>query len=354
MKTLDANMLEDQTFEDQAQDLEELAAYLDGRLTGERKARVEERLVRDEDFYEVFMATMEFQEEEAERDAEGPEKAKVVWWRSRKRFTPILVAASLTLVGSVYLFRNYQETRAWIRAAAAENPPMRGIWTLAQYFGDPPDAREWIEKIDPGTIVGLEGWYQPSWTRYRGDNIARDYYTAEQRAFRLGTRVVELEVALAAEDLAAVERLASMARVFAEASDLFAASSTYRTLVDQIRLLDQVEGVDPADALSADFDELIRMARAAEALIAEALENSPTESRHFRLGIWSEAGRLAAIGNDEKALRLVAIDSLEARKAPEIAAEVARIDQALEDAQSGGDLRSAREAFEGIAKKLGG
>ena len=36
-------------------DLEDLAAYLDGRLSNELKARVEERLARDEDYYEIFL-----------------------------------------------------------------------------------------------------------------------------------------------------------------------------------------------------------------------------------------------------------------------------------------------------------
>ena len=47
--------------ESQAADLEELAAFIDGRLSGERKARVEERLLRDEDYYEIYLETVQFQ-----------------------------------------------------------------------------------------------------------------------------------------------------------------------------------------------------------------------------------------------------------------------------------------------------
>lgn len=50
-------------------DLEELAAFIEGRLKGEARARVVRLLAESEDAYEVFAETLRFHTEERAREA---------------------------------------------------------------------------------------------------------------------------------------------------------------------------------------------------------------------------------------------------------------------------------------------
>lgn len=81
-------------------DLETLAAYVDGRLTGDERAAVEARLAADEDSYELLVELMRTQDavNAAPRPATAPTRASRVWWVAGS-----LAAAAAALVLAVRL-----------------------------------------------------------------------------------------------------------------------------------------------------------------------------------------------------------------------------------------------------------
>ena len=72
-----------------APDLEDLAAFVDGRLSGERKARVEKRLLRDEGYYEVFLETVRFQQEQGQEGDRVAAVVPIARWRSWRVAAPL-------------------------------------------------------------------------------------------------------------------------------------------------------------------------------------------------------------------------------------------------------------------------
>ncbi|MCP3963913.1 MAG: hypothetical protein GY719_39255 [bacterium] len=293
--------------EREAPDLEDLAAYLDGRLAGEKKERVEERLLRDEDYYEVFMETSRFQQEEA------GEKTDV---------------------------RSIFRRRAW-KLAAIALPTAAALatvtFTVLRSDNDP-TAGEWVAELDAKAIIQADRWGQPDWTTFRG---VGDLFTREQLAFRLGAMVVHLQLALAAEDGHAARDLAGGIESLSIASALFMASSEYGRLREL-----------PKDT---ELGQLTAAAAKAEDLLTTEVAAVSTEARRFRIGKWSEAGRLAALGGDIPALRRVLRGARDARISEEISEEIAEIDELLRrTTPSPDDLKSIQVAFDDIAKTLGG
>jgi len=180
-------------------DLEDLAAFVDGRLAGELRQSVEERLARDPAYYEVFLETLRFREEN-EAVASPAERRRVSFVR------PALAAAAVVVMAV-------------------------GVWWLAS----PSDATVRLALLDAERIVELEGWDSLDWTVQRGTELPRKL-SAEQKAFRLGVRTVDFRVALAAGDLAEVEpalgqlkSLVRALRLYGVARKLAAAEEVWRT-----------------------------------------------------------------------------------------------------------------------------
>jgi len=294
--------------EHQSADLEELAAFIDGRLSGERKARVEERLLRDEDYYEIFLDTVRFrQKHEAGRVAVP---VPIGRWRSWRLAAPLAAAALLMI--SI----NFMD------------------------LGGKASIGEWVAQLDPAAIVAQEGWVDPGWSRLRTATIPEGRYRPEQLAFRLGVRAVELRVALTARDREQATRLAAMLEQLAEAADLLAVSSAYRDLQGQL------ESVEPG-ALGAQVAEIERW-------LSESFEEGPLEAR-FALGAWSEAGRLAARSHDPGALLHVFREDPGIGSVDEIATEIETLETLLDRSDLGiKDFDDAVAAFQKIVIALAG
>ena len=63
-----------------APDLEELAAYVDGGLDVAERRAVEERLIRDEGYYEVYLETLRFLDREPESLSPRTPSLPRAWW----------------------------------------------------------------------------------------------------------------------------------------------------------------------------------------------------------------------------------------------------------------------------------
>lgn len=238
-------------------DLETLAAFLDGRLSGEEKARVEERLLRDERYYEIFLETVHFREE---NEAAGgavpvPFPGRRIW-----RIAVPLAAAALLAVAIGFLLVAGRRT----------------------------SSGEWVAALDASAIVARDGWDDPGWSRLRSANITKGRYSSEELAFRLGVRAVDLRVALMARNEDASKRLAAVLEQLADAADLFPVALAYEDLSGRL--------------VGAEPETLLAQAAEMERLLFASFEESSPEGRRLVLGAWSEAGRLAALSHDEKAL----------------------------------------------------
>lgn len=301
--------------EQRSPDLEELAAYLDGQLSRERKAQVEERLLHDEDFYEIFLETVHFQQEHGQQAHDGRTETvetTVVWWRSSRIVAPLAAAAMLLLV--------------------------IGLPRLTHRFS----AGEWVAQLDAPAVVAREGWAEPGWTVLRSGNVAQGRYQPEELAFRLGLRAVDLRVALAAEDRIAAARLAAMLEELAGASDLFVTASVYGDVLEQI---DDDAG----------FDDLMKLAATAGEFLEESFEDGSPEARRLALGGWTEAGRLAALTGNAEVLAGVVLNDEDARSNEKIAQQVATLEsitQRPDPGEKGFD--EAAIAFSDIARALAG
>jgi hypothetical protein len=298
--------------EHDAPDLEDLAAYLDGRLSGERRSSVEERLLRDEDYYEVYLETASYLQEQGPADA--VESGKVVtpaaWWQSWRVIAPLAVAATVVLAV--------------------------GVWRLT--VGPPTEV--WVARLDPAQIVEQEGWKDPGWARLRGNNVSQGYYRSEELAFRIGLRTVDLRVALAARNRVAATTLVAMLEQMTGAADLFVANAAYQDLLDQVG--------------AADFDDLFEQTTEIEELLDESIESGSPEARSFALGAWTEAGRLAALSGNADVLAGVFGNRREAQKIDKITTFLKDVESVVEAEPGAQDFDAAEAAFEKIARALAG
>ncbi len=299
-----------------APDLEDLAAYLDGRLSGERKSRVEERLARDEDYYEVFLESVRSLQDCGRGEAAGEGGVVVrpaAWWQSWRAIAPLAMAA--TLVAAVGLARL-----------------MRG-----------PSMNEWVTRLDAKAVTNSgDLWDDPDWKRSRGGSDPGsdpDLRRRQEVAFRIGTRTVDLRVALAAEDRSAARRAAADLEKLTGAGDFFPLSGPFAELRE---LIDGEE----LGALSARASEL-------ESHLADGFEDRPEEDR-YRLGAWNEAGRLAALAHDAEVLAAIFRDRRIAQEIERIAPHLDEIEAVVEADPGKQDFKAAATAFSQIARALAG
>ncbi len=294
--------------ESQAADLEELAAFIDGRLSGERKARVEERLLRDEDYYEVFVETVEFKEHDQKSEQKGGEvvKGPAAWWRSPR----VVGVASL--------------------AAAALLVVVVGLRLPSQN----PSAADWVAHLNVADIVTREYWNDPGWSRTRG---TEDCDGAEDCAFPLGVRSVDLQVALVAGQRQDAKGAAARLKNLVVGADFVWLTGSYANLQDQ------VEGTD--------FDELLAQAVQVEESLRESFVD-PLNSRRFALGQWAQASRLAALTRDAEALASILRDMPEVRPGDGITSQVERLENLRESPEP--DFDDATATLERLIKTLAG
>ena len=296
-----------------APDLEDLAAYLDGRLSEERRSAVEARLLRDEDYYEVYLETVQFLEQE--RDAPlateggGEVVTPAAWRRSLRYMAPIAVAATVVAV--------------------------LGVW---RWMVGPP-VEEWITQLDATKIVNQEEWDDPRWRRTRSGNPQPNRLTPEQLAFRVGTHTVALRIALAAGDpQAAIGPIGQLDNLLADSETLFPFSSDYGDLLSRIE--------------DGDMDRLTADAARLEASLKEFLEGS--EAQRYALGQWNEAGRLAALAGDADVLADVFRNRREALNIMGIEQHLGDLEAIVESEPGEQAFQAAEQAFSEIAHALAG
>ncbi len=304
-----------------APDLEDLAAYLDGRLSAERRAQVEERLLHDEDYYDVFTENVQFLQQHGQQEQAAAGGGEVVapaaWWRSSKVIAALAVPAAIaaTLVVAVSLPRL-----------------MLG-----------PTIDDWVARLDAKAVTSSKDlWHDPDWQRPRGGSgstpVQPDLRRQQELAFRIGTRTVDLQVALAAGDR-------TVARGAATQLKQWTGDSFYLLPYRQAwaELMERIDVEDPS-ALRAEVAELERH------LAEQGFEGGPAD--RYKLGKWNEAGRLAALAKDAKVLAGIWRRQQIARGIPEIANHLGALEAVLEQPEL--DFAAAEATFSEIADALAG
>ncbi len=247
---------------------EQLAAFIDGTLPPAEREAVLQRLTASPETYSEFLEAQALLASldqpaavtEANVDAralhstgESVQRAQV-GKRGRVLLlaAPMLVAAALLVV----LMRPEATRDSGAELLLAEVLPG---WTLGS-----------------GAVAQRLGaeWNSPTWSVLRG---ADDALSRDSRAFRLGARIAELELAATAADTsAAQESMLALERLL-ESVDLGA-----RLTAEAVRLRssDALHDVEARRALYAQIREVTGMSHAVD------------------LGIWLEAARLATMGAD--------------------------------------------------------
>ncbi len=238
-------------------DLEDLAAFADGRLTGFERERAVKHLADCERCYEVFAEVVQFQEDEDGQDEEDEENRPGAGAERDQRLAEVVV---------------HPRSRSWLwpSAGAAVAAAALVVLVAAPLLRDgrrPPPAA---------------GWDEHGWLTLRGGPILP--LSPEARAFRLGVRSIDLMVALEAGR--ADPAKAHSAWLVGVAGDL-EHSNDARVLLQDLRARLRV-GEAPAS--------LVRQAEKAVGL----LEDVASPPQYYELGKWVEEGRAAALVGDHR------------------------------------------------------
>lgn len=293
-------------------ELETLAAFADGRLTGAERIRVIEHLASCDDCLEVVVETAEVQEElDEEASSPGTVLRHPGVWR---RWMPAVAAAAVLVLA------------------------VGGLWQFGWLLGPDLSVDTLAARLEQAPARLGDAWQEHGWPQFRGGEASIEERRA---AFRTGVLAVDLQLALRTGER---ERALGFVRALVDAlTDIDYTAPTrasYRRLV-----IEPLEGGEP----------LAGIAREA----AEQDHKNPAliDELYYELGKWAETGRMAALAGDREALRnrsfRAALQDFQAAWAAdkaggeprrEIAAELGRIDRLLQDEldeQSLGELRGA-------------
>jgi hypothetical protein len=248
------------------EDLELLAALIDGRLTGEERARALRLLAESDDALELFASAL--------RDQPKPEPGVVPIsaarrWRQWKVALPVAAAAVLAVV----------LPRLITLGGSADFATQ-----FATDFGQAPLAANGAQKV---AMVPLNsGWDARGWTtrgvgvRPAAGTSRAGSATENKLAFRLGVRTVDLQVALSRGDTAIARRVAD------EIHDMLNSVSFSPAVADSYDKLREHLATDP-------LPRSIDRASSAEHELRELLHNTP-----FVFAQWLGAADLAAQTHD--------------------------------------------------------
>lgn len=240
--------------------LESIAAYLDGRLPEAERSALTAHLDSCAACYEIYTESLRFQKAENEETQRGvlPFEPRKTWLPPNLLRNIALPFAALLLVGvgaSVWyqLNRPLEPRSIDSYTASLENP---GAIT---------------EKLDP-------------FDRQRG--VEESTGNPPIVAFHSGATLVDLRVAIAANDTEKISDLAGNLRVLLNYISFVSEQdkSTLETAVEHLGS----EKAPPGDRKLTDFGSLETILRN---------NNADEMAPHFELGAWTEAGRLASYGN---------------------------------------------------------
>jgi len=224
---------------------EELAAFLDGMLPAKERARITAHLADCEDCYEIFAGAVQFQQAEAAEIKKG----RLVPFPAKKE-------------------SDARSWKPWGVAAAAVLAVGLGFSEYKLFFPADLSIADLTSKPIPA-----QDFYR--YARYRGDGGPQVSFADDAPRFMIGVLLTDIRLDREID----AERLAEVGRKLKKVS--FADTQAQAVLA----LADKLKSGDPRTK-----EEVARSLPAQEASIEEILD-SPS----YKLGTWSEAGRLAAV-----------------------------------------------------------
>ncbi len=233
-------------------DLEDLAAFADGLLTGMEREHAVKHLADCERCYEVFAEVVQIQEEEGRQDEEEDRPGDGT--DSGERLAEVVV---------------HPRSKSWSWSIAGGAVAAAVVALVAI-----PLLRDGRHPAPP------VGWDENGWLTFRGGSIL----SPEARAFQLGVRTIDLEIALeAGRTTPAKDHSDWLAWLAGGLEHPNGAPELLRDL--SARLL---AGEAPAS--------LVRQAKKAAGL----LEDVASPPLYYELGRWVEEGREAALVGDHR------------------------------------------------------
>lgn len=298
-------------------DLELIAAFIDGRLTGAERERVIGLLGESEAAFEIYADALRARADLGEAKVipiDNGRRRNMPPWR-----TIASVAAAAVLVIAVLPVIRGRQTQADFRAPSSQIAmALERRTDLAQSL--PAD------------------WDQPRWPVTRGE---RSHLADTAIAFRLGVRSVDLRVAIAAGDKARADRLMG-------------------------EIIETLDGTEASNSVKAEYAGLrAQLARGeAPAQLAASAEHAETEAERlfepfwFAFGRWLGAGEVAAATQskefftDPRTTRILNMAAERRELAPDDAALLRDISRFA--AHGGDDFNTIRQHFQTLIRRHGG
>lgn len=289
-------------------DLEELAAFADGRLSGAARDAVVEHLADCEDCYEVYAETLRVREDLGPRAvplADDP---------------PLTIPADAPVVVHP---RSFRPPRWAVPVAALAAAAALAVVVLPWWLGTRTPVvpvGDLAVLVSDSSLGDVDGWYEHDWPRMRGQGpvLGTSDIDSAKRAFRLGVHTVDLEAATRLDDEASAARQAQQLETLVDEDDFLRFfSPQYQDLKNRVRG-------------GADQHELLTTESRLEVLLTQ--DADPLFSFYYSFGKWTETARLAAltghaeyfIGSDfRRGLRKLR----DAELAEDVVAKVGKVEQ---------------------------
>lgn len=276
-------------------ELEELSAFVDGRLKSPRRDRMVDHLTSCPECRDLFTDAVHLIHEEGRSALDEPERRLLAGRWHRGIVIASAVAATLALVMiSPRILDRLQEGHGG------------SLEELAVGLTEPASNGRLSEAL-------LRTWQGHDWPRPRSAEPT-PFTRQETRSFQLGVRVMELEIALRSDQPELAQRLTYRLEsllgdeaAFDEVRILYASDLGIRGSLEA--------GVDPPSLTSVS-------GRAAELLVTDVAGGSeaPVDPLWFDLGAWARAAQLAAVSGRssffEQRVHQRYLASLEERQLP--------------------------------------
>jgi hypothetical protein len=263
-------------------ELEELAAFLDGKLTAEERTRLTEHLASCESCYRIFAGTARFLEESREDGQEQPSQPLLLLpedsWQEQSPSSASKPQAPPRLERR----RQPRASRSrgwWAGAAvAALLIATAGLVVLLQGTGGAGPSTEQLASLVGHPAAAAEfPW--PAGGRYRGGADGVPSLPPGGEEFRLGVRLLDLRLALQFGNQADATEVLRLLNVLLNRLDY----PPTKTIETYRGMKTRVQRGEPLPALLA----------AAPAAEKQALAELAEDPRIVELGRWTEACRLA-------------------------------------------------------------